>query len=150
VLFDPEVVYEKLSQYQESERNTANVIVPEAPKTQTTPNPFQRPLTSTSRPTHLKYLDQCLDDRINLGIEFTPSFIRSSRACQSTTEPKILKYILIQEREINQAKADIQGRRRKDQVRRYSLMGLLQRVWESTKFSTRRRPLGLNRTRLVI
>jgi hypothetical protein len=54
VPFDPEVIYEKLSRYQESERNTANVITPEAPKTPTTPKPFQRPPTSASRPAHLK------------------------------------------------------------------------------------------------
>jgi hypothetical protein len=40
VLFDLEVVYEKLFRYQESEGNTANVVAPEASKTLTTPKPF--------------------------------------------------------------------------------------------------------------
>jgi hypothetical protein len=62
----------------------------------------------------LTYLNQRLDDHIDRNIELTPSFIRSWRAYQSITEPKILKSTLIQEREINKAKADIEARLRKE------------------------------------
>jgi hypothetical protein len=62
----------------------------------------------------MQYLDKRLDDYINYDIELTPSFVRSWRAYQSTTESKILKSILIQEREINKAKADVESRQRKE------------------------------------
>ena len=42
-----------------------------------------------------------------------PSFVRSWRVYQSTTEPYILKSILVEEQEINKAKADIKAKQRK-------------------------------------
>jgi hypothetical protein len=62
----------------------------------------------------MQYLDKRLDDYINYNIELTPSFVRSWRAYQSTRESKILKSTLIQEREINKAKADVEARRKKE------------------------------------
>jgi hypothetical protein len=114
VPFAPEVVYKRLAQYQQSEGKTADITIPEPPKTPTTPKPFQRPPTSRNRPAHIQYLDKRLDDYIDYDIELTPSFVRSWRAYQSTTESKILKSTLIQEREINKAKADVEARRRKE------------------------------------
>jgi hypothetical protein len=54
-----------------------------------------------------------LDDYIDYNIELTPSFVQSWRAYQNTTESKILKSILIQEQEINKAKADIKAKQKK-------------------------------------
>ena len=94
--------------------NDAVSTRPKTPTRPVTPKPFQRPPTTANRAAHLKYLDTHLDDYIERDVELTPSFIRSWRAYQKTTEPKILKSKLIQEREIAKAAADIEAARRKD------------------------------------
>ena len=90
VPFAPEVVYEKMAKYQEG-GNDAVSTRPKTPTRPVTPKPFQRPPTTANRAAHLKYLDTRLDDYIERDVELTLSFIRSWRAYQKTTEPKILK-----------------------------------------------------------
>src|SRR6266487_1345586 len=100
--------------YQQSEGKNTLIVEPEPPKTLTTPKPFQRPPTTANRVAYMKYLDMRLDDHIDRDIELTPSFVRSWRAYQQTTEPKILKSQLIQEQEINKAMQDLEAKRRKE------------------------------------
>ena len=61
--------------------------------------PFQHPPLTRDREAHSKYLDRRIEDHINGDIPLTPSFVRSWRAFNASTEPKIIKAKLIQERD---------------------------------------------------
>ena len=52
---------------------------------------------------HLKYLDQHLDDYIDGDVKLTPSFVRSWKVYQHSTEQKVLETMLIKEQEILKA-----------------------------------------------
>jgi hypothetical protein len=62
----------------------------------------------------MKYIDQCLADHFENDVELTPSFQRSLRALQQSTELKIVKSNLILEREKARILAIDEEKRRKE------------------------------------
>ena len=80
--------------------------------------PFQNPPTSANRMAHNTYINQRLDDHFILAKDdeeyaLTPSFWRSWRVYQKSTEPKLLRAGLIMERELTREKAVLQEQRDK-------------------------------------
>ncbi|KAG4428070.1 hypothetical protein IFR05_016450, partial [Cadophora sp. M221] len=110
--FKPQVVYDKMTIFQQSEGSTR--LAPVETERPVMLKPFQQPPKTPERATHLAYLDRRLADAEGPDNDLTPSFYRSWRAYQDSTEPKILKSGLIIEREQARILALKEDTRRKE------------------------------------
>ena len=109
----PTIVLDRMKEF--DPQPSLRTSTPQDSRPETPPGrPFQCPPATRDRTAHSKYLDMRLDDYIENDIPLTPSFVRSWRAFQSSTEPKIIRAKLIQERETQRIAADLEQRRRKE------------------------------------